>query len=130
MSDRSPLATPKASRRQPIGSNKPARCCWQPRPVPTRHVLGAAAANRAHLLTGQCEGARSPTLAGLDAVTPLTEREREVALLAARGRASRAIAEQHLLSERTVENHLQRIYTKIGARGRSDLRALLGIDRD
>jgi DNA-binding CsgD family transcriptional regulator len=89
---------------------------------------GTAAAKRAHLLADRCEGARTPALAGLGAATPLTEREREIALLAARGRTSRAIADQLYLSERTVENHLQRIYTKLGARGRSDLHALLRVD--
>ena len=88
---------------------------------------GTAAANRAHLLADRCEGARTPGLAALDAATPLTEREREIALLAARGGTSRAIADQLYLSERTVENHLQRIYTKLGARGRSELHALLGV---
>jgi DNA-binding CsgD family transcriptional regulator len=91
---------------------------------------GTAAVNRAQALAVRCEGARTPALAGLDAATPLTEREREVALLAARGRASRVIAAQLFLSERTVENHLQRIYVKLGVRGRSELTAALGVDPD
>jgi DNA-binding CsgD family transcriptional regulator len=91
---------------------------------------GTAAANRAQALAARCEGARTPALAGLDAATPLTDREREVALLAARGRPSRAIADQLFLSERTVENHLQRIYVKLGVRGRSELTAALDVDPD
>ena len=54
-------------------------------------------------------------------VAPLTPREREVAQLAARGLADRAIADQLVLSVRTVETHLNRAYRKLGVRGRSDL---------
>ena len=53
--------------------------------------------------------------------SPLTDREREIAQLAARGLTSRAIAEQLVVSTRTVENHLQRVYMKLGVSGRSEL---------
>ena len=56
-------------------------------------------------------------------------REREVALLAARGMQSRAIADQLFLSFRTVNNHLQRAYEKLGINGRAELAAALGIDQ-
>jgi hypothetical protein len=68
------------------------------------------------------EGAGGVVLVGQPGVG-----KREIALLAARGGTSRAIADQLYLSERTVENHLQRIYTKFGARGRSELHALLDV---
>ena len=55
----------------------------------------------------------------------LTRREREVAELAARDLSSREIAEQLVLSARTVENHLQRAYEKLGVRGRGELRDAL-----
>ena len=42
-------------------------------------------------------------------------------MLAATGMPSRAIAEQLYLSVRTVENHLQRVYAKLGVAGRADL---------
>jgi DNA-binding NarL/FixJ family response regulator len=51
----------------------------------------------------------------------LTERERQIARLAARGLASRNIAEQLYISTRTVENHLQRVYNKLGVAGRGEL---------
>jgi len=50
----------------------------------------------------------------------LTRRELEVLRLASGGRTSKEIAQELVLSERTVENHLFRIYTRIGARGRAE----------
>ncbi|MFE9653336.1 LuxR C-terminal-related transcriptional regulator [Micromonospora sp. NPDC006431] len=55
----------------------------------------------------------------------LSDREWEVARLAAEGATSRAIAERLYLSTRTVENHLQRVYSKLGVTGRAELRAAL-----
>jgi DNA-binding NarL/FixJ family response regulator len=52
---------------------------------------------------------------------PLTNREREIALLAADGLASRVVAERLYVSVRTVENHLGRIYTKLGVASRAEL---------
>ncbi len=57
---------------------------------------------------------------------PLTGREREVATLAARGVSSRGIATTLGLSVRTVDNHLGRVYAKLGASGRAELAAALG----
>ncbi|MDP9799682.1 DNA-binding CsgD family transcriptional regulator [Catenuloplanes nepalensis] len=51
----------------------------------------------------------------------LTERERQVAELASTGTPSKEIAEQLFLSARTVENHLQRVYVKLGVTGRAEL---------
>jgi DNA-binding CsgD family transcriptional regulator len=48
----------------------------------------------------------------------LSAREAEVLRLVAAGRSNREIAEQLVLSEKTVENHLTRIYGKIGADNR------------
>ncbi|MFI7430402.1 LuxR C-terminal-related transcriptional regulator [Micromonospora sp. NPDC049836] len=55
----------------------------------------------------------------------LSDREWEIARLAAEGVTSRLIAEQLYLSSRTVENHLQRVYSKLGVAGRAELRAAL-----
>jgi DNA-binding CsgD family transcriptional regulator len=87
----------------------------------------AALATRAERLSALCEGAATPALASAaSGVDPLTEREREIAFLAASGLTSREIAEQLFLSYRTVNNHLQHVYDKLGTRGRSGLRAALG----
>ncbi|MFF9202230.1 LuxR C-terminal-related transcriptional regulator [Streptomyces sp. NPDC014986] len=52
---------------------------------------------------------------------PLTGREREVAALAAGGLSNRDIAARLVVSVRTVENHLYRVYEKLGITARSDL---------
>ena len=76
-------------------------------------------------LTGRCEGALTPPLAGVANRTALTAREREVADLAARGLSNREITQRLYLSVRTVENQLQRAYTKLGVRSRTELAAVL-----
>lgn len=81
----------------------------------------AAAAQRARSLAACCEGAQTPALAHGTDTAVLTRREREIATLAARGLSSREIAEALFVSPRTVENHLQRAYDKLGVRGRSEL---------
>ncbi|WP_344418341.1 helix-turn-helix transcriptional regulator [Amycolatopsis minnesotensis] len=55
----------------------------------------------------------------------LTTREREVAGYAATELTSREIAELLVVSVRTVENHLQRVYSKLGITRRADLAAAL-----
>ena len=52
---------------------------------------------------------------------PLTAREREIAELVAAGRTNREIAEQLVLSTRTIEAHLRNIYGKLGVRSRVEL---------
>jgi DNA-binding CsgD family transcriptional regulator len=51
----------------------------------------------------------------------LTQAERETALLAAAGRSNKDIAAQLGISVRTVENHLQHVYEKLGISARTDL---------
>jgi DNA-binding CsgD family transcriptional regulator len=81
------------------------------------------ASTRAAELRAGCEGARTPTLAQAAIVADLTEREREIALLAARGMTSRQIAERLGISVRTVDNQLGRVYTKLDVTGRRELAA-------
>jgi DNA-binding NarL/FixJ family response regulator len=88
----------------------------------------SAAGQRARALTEHCEGARSPALETAPQPVALTKREREVATLAARGLTSREIAETIVVSTRTVENHLQRAYEKLGVSGRAELSEALGND--
>ena len=84
-----------------------------------------ASTQRAAALLAECEGARpfgvEPEVPGVS----LTRREREVAELAANNLTSREIAEKLFVSTRTVENHLQRAYEKLGVRGRRELRQTL-----
>ena len=59
-----------------------------------------------------------------DGLGALTAREREVLNLLARGLSNRDIAEELVITNKTVKNHLSRIYEKIGAHSRA------GGDRD
>jgi DNA-binding CsgD family transcriptional regulator len=85
----------------------------------------SAAAARSQDLVGKCEGARTPALSSAEAQSDLSVREREVALLAAEGPTSREIAERLFVSARTVDNHLQRVYLKLGVTGRQGLKERL-----
>jgi DNA-binding CsgD family transcriptional regulator len=53
----------------------------------------------------------------------LTEREREIALLIARGASNPEIAQQLFLSRKTIERHVSNVLRKIGARNRAELAA-------
>jgi DNA-binding NarL/FixJ family response regulator len=65
-------------------------------------------------------GAATPLLRFAEAAEPLTPREREIATLAAQGLSSNEIAARLFLSPRTVNNHLQSTYSKLGIRGRHE----------
>ncbi|MEW9552519.1 AAA family ATPase [Nonomuraea sp. NPDC050783] len=86
----------------------------------------SAAAARSAANAARCEGARTPVLRTAGAATPLTAREGEVAILAAEGLASRDIAAKLSISVRTVDNHLQRVYAKLGVSTRGELAGRLG----
>ena len=85
----------------------------------------AALGVRSAGLAATCEGARTPALTVPVTVVPLTGRERDIATLAARGEPSKAIAERLFLSVRTVDNHLQNVYSKLGIGSRRELAAAL-----
>ena len=51
----------------------------------------------------------------------LTGREREVARLAAQGRTALEIARELFIGVRTVESHLNRIYSKLGVSSKLEL---------
>lgn len=89
----------------------------------TRKV--AAADAKASGLARQVSGVRTPALQSATARAILTSSERQVGLLAAAGRSNRQIAQELCVSVRTVENHLQRSYTKLGIAGRSELAPML-----
>jgi DNA-binding CsgD family transcriptional regulator/tetratricopeptide (TPR) repeat protein len=80
-------------------------------------------------LLARSEGARTPALTRSRTVVPLTNREREIALLAAAGHPSRVIAERLYLSVRTVDNHLSRIYDKLGVSRRVELASALDVQQ-
>jgi len=85
-----------------------------------------AALRRSSALAAACEGAVTPGLFHAATAVPLSGREREIVMLAAQGLTSKDIAERLYLSVRTVNNHLQHAYTKLGVNGRAGLAQALG----
>ena len=83
----------------------------------------AAAGRQARSMIDSAGGARTPGLLLGDGPETLSSREREVALLAAAGVASKDIAQRLFLSKRTVDSHLNRVYRKLGVTGRDELSA-------
>jgi DNA-binding CsgD family transcriptional regulator len=81
----------------------------------------SASARKAGQLTALCGGVRTPGLSGGPEAERLTRREREVARLAAAGASNKEIAATLYVSARTVENHLQSIYAKLGVTSREEL---------
>ncbi|HEY1296434.1 MAG TPA: LuxR C-terminal-related transcriptional regulator, partial [Chloroflexota bacterium] len=58
-----------------------------------------------------------------ESLEPLTEREREVATLLAKGMSNREIAATLVISESTAEVHVKHILSKLGLRSRSQVAA-------
>jgi non-specific serine/threonine protein kinase len=70
------------------------------------------------------------TVPPTEQTTPnLTQREREVALLLARGLTNRQIARELSISERTAGNHVAKILRKLGLSSRAQIGALVVEDR-
>jgi DNA-binding CsgD family transcriptional regulator len=89
------------------------------------------AATRSAALAAGCGPALTPmleTLAGKSALGTLTRREQEIALMAARGLSKREIADTLYLSPRTIGNHINHVYAKLGISSRDELRAAIGVD--
>ncbi|MFJ8589639.1 LuxR C-terminal-related transcriptional regulator [Streptomyces sp. NPDC093595] len=83
-----------------------------------------AATLQAKSFVSDCVGARTPPLLLLDSVHPLSIREREIVLLATQGFSDKEIAQRLTLSVRTVNNHLYRVYRKLGVSSRRELQRL------
>jgi DNA-binding CsgD family transcriptional regulator len=75
---------------------------------------------RAHWLASQHE-IRTPAVHSVAQPLPITEREREIVMLAAAGLSNRQIAERLSVSVRTVEGHVYRIFAKLGIEHRDQL---------
>jgi DNA-binding CsgD family transcriptional regulator len=77
--------------------------------------------HRAAQLLGRCEGALTPVVRTITARSRLTPGELDAAVQAAAGRSNKQIAADGRISVRTVENHLQRAYEKLGISSRREL---------
>jgi DNA-binding CsgD family transcriptional regulator len=82
-----------------------------------RHSAGQRWLQRVARLRAAARDGYSPT-AQLVTLDPLSHREVEVLRLVAEGRSNQEIADELLLSVRTVERHLGSMYDKIGASGK------------
>jgi DNA-binding NarL/FixJ family response regulator len=85
-----------------------------------RKGFATRSGEHAHALAGTI-GDEIADPAAIEAITLLTAREREVATMAALGRADKEIAAALGVSVRTVETHLHRAYTKLGVTSRYGL---------
>lgn len=79
------------------------------------HLSGSALAAVVHRLRHSDESTAPGELAG-----SLSRRQRQVMELVAAGRNNHEIARSIYISEKTVRNHLNEIYTRLGVRSRSD----------
>jgi DNA-binding NarL/FixJ family response regulator len=93
-----------------------------------KKASAVASTSRALAWTDRCGAVATPALAAVDHDDDLTNREREVATLAARGLPDQQIAEQLFVSVRTVHAHLRSAYAKLAISGRKDLAAVLGTE--
>ena len=71
-----------------------------------------------HLVTVLPAAADGPAQAAASALSALTDREREVLVLMARGRSNTEIGHDLFVAEATVKTHVGRILAKLGARDR------------
>jgi DNA-binding CsgD family transcriptional regulator len=69
--------------------------------------------------------ARQPRSAAGAGLEELSERERQVAELVAEGRSNREIGERLGLSPKTIANHLNRVFARLGLGSRAELAALV-----
>jgi predicted ATPase/DNA-binding NarL/FixJ family response regulator len=104
--------------RQTVGEDSINRAYAAGRATPLDHAVALALAHNdpdQTILAGD--------LVAEDPFNPLTAREDEVLRLVAAGRSNREIADELVLSVRTVERHITNLYAKIGARGKADATA-------
>ncbi|HTX07206.1 MAG TPA: LuxR C-terminal-related transcriptional regulator [Solirubrobacteraceae bacterium] len=78
---------------------------------------------RSRELHGRCQGGFAPPVHGMEPdAFSLTDRERQLAELAAQGLSNAEIADRFVLSVRTVESHLYRAMQKLGVKDRRELK--------
>ena len=87
----------------------------------------AAAEAQARTWADLSPGIRVEGLGSTAGAALLTPREREIASHVARGRSSKEVATDLVLSVRTIDNHLANVYAKLGIAGRAQLATALGL---
>lgn len=84
-------------------------------------AIAERARQRVARCVASCDGATTLALRQAQTTDPLSRRESEIAALASRSMTNSQIADRLHLSVRTVEGHLQHIYTKLDIHCRGDL---------
>ncbi|WP_116377036.1 LuxR family transcriptional regulator [Mycobacterium sp. MFM001] len=92
------------------------------------HGKQVASSTLAYGLATQC-GLRSPAVEAAAHPVPITGREREIAMLVVAGLSNQQIADRLVVSARTVDGHLYRIFAKLGINHRSQLAHLMSLER-
>jgi DNA-binding CsgD family transcriptional regulator len=87
-----------------------------------RNRSAALAEQRATMLSEICGEVKTPGLSKIGDRARLTPTELQVCLLAQSGRSNKAIADELVISVRTVGNHLQHAYQKLGISKRDELK--------
>jgi DNA-binding CsgD family transcriptional regulator len=82
------------------------------------------ASGRADRLISEC-GAITPATQAAAMQLPLTDREREIAVLISQGLSNNEIAQALTLSVRTIEGHIYRACARVGAATRTELAELI-----
>jgi DNA-binding CsgD family transcriptional regulator len=85
-----------------------------------QHGKGLESSTRAHRLAVQ-GGIRTPAVDAAASSLPITAREREIANLVAGGLSNRQIADRLVVSVRTVEGHVYRMFANLGIDDRDQL---------
>ncbi|WP_182113171.1 MULTISPECIES: LuxR C-terminal-related transcriptional regulator [unclassified Actinotalea] len=80
---------------------------------------------RLRLLVGEAGDGLDLLLPTLSRTRELTARELEIARLVADGLTNREIGQRLVLSERTVDNHLYRLFRKLGVASRDEIATML-----
>ncbi len=112
-----------------VGRSEQARR-WLRRGIDTAHNLGALRTARIGLAALVAAGGR-PRRARWSGIESLTPGERRVADLASTGLSNREIAEELVVTRKTVEWHLRNAFLKLGVQSRRDLpEALNGEPRE
>ncbi|MBF6169847.1 helix-turn-helix transcriptional regulator [Nocardia blacklockiae] len=88
---------------------------------------GGSSADKARGTSGR--GGTNGTDSAPGRLGGLTERQSEIIDLVVRGRTNRQISHELFVSEKTVEAHLTRLYTKLGVSSRAELAALAASER-
>ena len=81
----------------------------------------------AYRLASEC-GVRTPALEAAARPLPFSGRERQIVMLVVAGLSNRQIADRLVISVRTVEGHLYRIFAKLGINNRDQLIHLISRD--